>query len=945
MIVSLWNIRGYHQSKLPFIHRLVHNSDIVILTETWHPLPDTLFDRQVIQLHSPTSAGPRGGVAFILAPLLYYKPLQSVSTAQYQILSISALRTPVIATYLSPKAPPSVLQAYTTQLSRLARGSSIIIGDFNARAKEWDSSSNAQGIFFRNYCARSRFQIHAPRCPTFCNPDTGSISCIDLALSRNLALQQVKAHSFIHASDHRALTFVFSLSNARTVDHIPLTIIENPQFSARISEQYADQLPLILNQLKQARNGANLNTAARALEKHTIEPWCNLRNPPPGRRRPGWTTSLDKKAKQRTKLLSRPYRNNPFAKERVKLLDREIRTEFATNKSNIIEDIGDQLEENIPGREQTLVKRLLSLEQQLPLISPQLNPADYEESYRRLQPNIADIPISHFGVPDYFRNSISSAISTMKPKKAPGKDKIRIEMINLNQQIFGDICFALWQGVGLTASLPNLLVETMVKPIHKKGPKSDPNNYRPISLTSIFRRIISSALSLEIEKVYSPDHSQWGFQKGSNTECAIAFVTNKIRRTLPKAAFLDLRKAYDTVPRHVLLRILHNKLPSHLVRMVTPLLTPTKAFIEGSTPTSFVLITTGVPQGEPSSCILFNIFMDEFIRCTNLGPCHGVSCFADDSVILAQTTISLQKALTEASKWAVANGMSFNVSKSFGLSLEQNLKLAGEPLQSKDEVELLGISINKHGITQTKLLSRIESAGKTLSLLTRLLKNVHLDIQARSSIVKSFVFSQIDYVLYLQPLTASVKIQASALESRATEFILRYKFPQTQKDRAMAMANLPSLRSRRYKHMVNAIHKLYSVTLDQPTSKQLRNWNTLRSFDTIAAFLRRHPLPSDSLEQLDSWKKTRLQAIESEKWPQANKFKRKLPQSKHPPTLSSKHLSHHAKSLITKWYFNKLKIPASITSIQKAALQAILQKRSVTQELEEELQEILVLIN
>src|SRR5258708_21590369 len=96
----------------------------------------------------------------------------------------------------------------------------------------------------------------------------------------------------------------------------------------------------------------------------------------------------------------------------------------------------------------------------------------------------------------------------------------------------------------------------------KKGSKSDPNNYRPISLTSIcgklFEHILTSNLAsfLDTNKYFHAD--QFGFRKNRSCEMQLARVAQDIAFILDSGreaymVFLDFAKAFDKVPHQRLL--------------------------------------------------------------------------------------------------------------------------------------------------------------------------------------------------------------------------------------------------------------------------------------------------------------------------------------------------------------------------------------------------------
>ena len=104
----------------------------------------------------------------------------------------------------------------------------------------------------------------------------------------------------------------------------------------------------------------------------------------------------------------------------------------------------------------------------------------------------------------------------------------------------------------------SLLKIVKVIPIHKGGSTQDMNNYRQISLLSIFDKIIEKLMHKRLYTFMEENdilyHKQFGFRKGN----ALIQVTEKIKESIDKGKFgcgifIDLRKAFDTVNHNILL--------------------------------------------------------------------------------------------------------------------------------------------------------------------------------------------------------------------------------------------------------------------------------------------------------------------------------------------------------------------------------------------------------
>ena len=103
---------------------------------------------------------------------------------------------------------------------------------------------------------------------------------------------------------------------------------------------------------------------------------------------------------------------------------------------------------------------------------------------------------------------------------------------------------------------PSRLKHAKVIPIYKNEDVTDPNNYRPISLLSVFNRIIEKLIYRQLKSFLEDRnmlyHSQYGFRERRSTEHALIDIVNQIQTNFDKGIytcgiFIDLKKAFDTV--------------------------------------------------------------------------------------------------------------------------------------------------------------------------------------------------------------------------------------------------------------------------------------------------------------------------------------------------------------------------------------------------------------
>ena len=218
-------------------------------------------------------------------------------------------------------------------------------------------------------------------------------------------------------------------------------------------------------------------------------------------------------------------------------------------------------------------------------------------------------------------------------------------------------------------------------PIYKKKDRMDIANYRPITVLNtdykIFMRALTTKLTSAVPGIIHPD--QAGFMKGrwidNQTELINLMIDMcEVEEINGAIVCLDQEKAYDKISHDFLFKSLTKfSFPKHFIDVVQALYydAHTVAIVNGEVSLPFK-ITRGVRQGDPLSCLLFNIAIESLaimLRDSALDGLHIngevertiATLFADDTTVYLSEKDSFSDLQDILSKWCHASKAKFNV--------------------------------------------------------------------------------------------------------------------------------------------------------------------------------------------------------------------------------------------------------------------------------------------
>ena len=245
---------------------------------------------------------------------------------------------------------------------------------------------------------------------------------------------------------------------------------------------------------------------------------------------------------------------------------------------------------------------------------------DIESQLKLLENNIdfkaeTDAPISC--------SEVNKVIRGLKLQKSAGPDRIINEIIKTSNQVIIKSIVKILNLILKTGIYPKSWKDSYIIALHKKGDKSDPNNYRGISLISNLPKIFNTVLNNRLITVDKQlNNCQFGFRENHRTADSIFILKSLINKYIHKnnkkiyACFIDLRKAFDSVWRTALLyKLCKMGVGKSFYRVIKQQYLNTKSSLKYKDHISdYFDITRGVKQGDSLSPTLFNIFINDITK-------------------------------------------------------------------------------------------------------------------------------------------------------------------------------------------------------------------------------------------------------------------------------------------------------------------------------------------
>ena len=291
---------------------------------------------------------------------------------------------------------------------------------------------------------------------------------------------------------------------------------------------------------------------------------------------------------------------------------------------------------------------------------------------------LCDLDLKDIKVGDvnlFSSRDIKNGLKMMKP--GIGCDNIHTNHLLCSPDSFIDLIAKLFSACVLHGYFPLDMLKGIINPLVKDshGDLTNSDNYRPVMLSSVFLKLFEYCLLEKINPYFSFNDRQHGFRPKHSTSTAGLLLKETILNYMHSGSsvyscFIDIKKAFDSVNHRILLeKLIKSRIPLMFVNLIKFWYSHQHVSVRyGHALSESFLICNGVRQGGVLSGLFFNVYIDSILQeisnmkygCKLGIMSANIIAYADDIVILAPSTFSLQLLIDKAHQLASYLELKFN---------------------------------------------------------------------------------------------------------------------------------------------------------------------------------------------------------------------------------------------------------------------------------------------
>lgn len=425
------------------------------------------------------------------------------------------------------------------------------------------------------------------------------------------------------------------------------------------------------------------------------------------------------------------------------------------------------------------------------LASNNIRPNDLNELHMPSSVSSASPDISSIEIVEH---QVYTLLKNLDGSKSAGPDGLHPLLISkCASSLTLPVCL-LYRRSLMEANIPKVWKTAIVTPIHKKGPKREVSNYRPISklcvLIKVLEKIIHQQIYKALKHTFLPE--QHGFLSGRSTVSNLVAFTEDVTSGMQSggqvdAVYTDYTKAFDRIDHIILLNKLHSAgIHGDLLRWFGSYVeqrSQTVVLNGFSSHPRFSAVPSGVPQGSILGPLLFVLFVNDINQCFHHSK---FLLFADDMKIYKKVQapndcLLLQQDLDRLQHYCHINKLDLNVSKCNCISFSRSkniicfdYRLNQQSLIRTDSIRDLGVILDSKLLYDKHVDAITSKAIKMLGFIIRSTKHFKM-IKSLKILYCSLVRSHLEYAS--QVWNPQYQLYISKIEGVQKKFLrfLNYK--------------------------------------------------------------------------------------------------------------------------------------------------------------------------
>ena len=364
------------------------------------------------------------------------------------------------------------------------------------------------------------------------------------------------------------------------------------------------------------------------------------------------------------------------------------------------------------------------------------------------------------------RNELINVIKGLKTNSSCGYDEVSPKVVQCCHAPLLDIFVHIFNLSFSKGVFPDDFKIAKVIPLFKGGDSSSFNNYRPISVLSVFSKILERLFYNRLYDYLSKERilydNQFGFRKSFSTQLALSLLLDKISNAMDNGefvvgVFLDFSKAFDTVNHNILFeKLFHYGIRGVPLLWLQSYLNDRKQYvIYDGIRSPLQRISCGVPQGSILGPLLFLLYINDLPNICNNAFMY---MFADDSNLfltgknLREMESNINRELTILSDWLKSNKLSLNIKKTHYIlfhpgrkkpPFKLNIKIEDNSIDSVQHTKFLGVIIDSQLSFKEHVNFVKSKISKNLGIIYRAKK--FLSHECLVSLYYSFIYPYLVY--------------------------------------------------------------------------------------------------------------------------------------------------------------------------------------------------------